>query len=160
MTQDPRPLPTALILGAAVWRDGPSPTLRRRAAEGARLWHAGRVGHLVACGGLGRFPPTEAAMIAQLLRDDGVPDRAISLEDLSVNTRENIGLALPLLMTRDVVIVTDRWHGPRARLIARRLGLRPLSSAPPLRGTRPLAQAKMALREVPGYLWHWISFRP
>ena len=160
MTHDTHPLPVALILGAAVWENGPSPTLRRRAAEGARLWHAGQVGHLVACGGLGRFPPTEAAMIAQLLQDAGVPDTAISLEDRSTNTRQNIGLALPLLTTRHVVLVTDRWHGPRARLIARRLGLQPVSSAPPLRGTRPLAQAKMALREVPGYLWHWISFRP
>ena len=160
----PRQTPrVALILGAAVWADGPSPTLARRARRGADLWLAQEVTHLIACGGLGRFPPTEAAMIARLLQEAGVPPEAILLEDRSTTTRTNIAFALPLLaqlQTDRVILVTDLWHGPRARLVARRLGLRARSVATPLRGTHPLRQARMALREVLGFLWHWISYWP
>ena len=47
------PLPVALILGALVRPDGsPSVTLRRRAEHGARLFHAGRVGAVLASGGV------------------------------------------------------------------------------------------------------------
>lgn len=158
---DPRPV--ALVLGAAVWADGPSPTLRRRAMRAVRLWHDGRVRQIVTCGGIGRHPPSEAAVIRDLLIAGGVPADRIALEDMSTTTRENIGLALPLLEglgAREVIIVTDLWHQPRARLIARRLGLKAGGVHPPLRGTRPAAQAKMALRELAGLIWHWIAFRP
>lgn len=153
----------ALILGAAVWANGPSPTLARRARRGADLWHAQSVTHLIACGGLGRFPPTEAAMIAHILREAGVPAGVILQEDRSTTTRENLAFALPLLAqlgSKEVILVTDLWHGPRARLVARRLGLKAHSVATPLKGTNPLRQARMALREVLGYVWHWISYWP
>lgn len=142
----------ALILGAAVWADGPSATLVRRSRQGARLFHAGLVTRLIACGGLGRHPPTEAEAIRALLLEAGVPDTAIRLEAQSTTTGENIRFALHLLAGRDVVIVTDWYHAPRARLIARRAGLHAGSSAPPLGGAHPLSQAKGALREIPAYM--------
>ena len=143
---------TALILGAAVWADGPSPTLRRRTQRAAQLYHGGDVGHLIACGGLGKHPPSEAAVMRDLLIKDGVPAGAITLEDQSTTTGENIALALPMLNTLDVVIVTDWYHGPRARLVARRHGLRVQSVAPPLKGARPVAQLRAMLREIPAYV--------
>ncbi len=66
-----------ILLGAAVWRDGPSPTLRRRTLHSAALWHAGTAPIIVVCGGLGRHPPTEAAAMANLLQAAGVPAAAI-----------------------------------------------------------------------------------
>lgn len=142
-----------LILGAAVWRDGPSPTLRRRTLHGAALFHAGHGDVVIPCGGLGRFPPTEAAAMAALLHDAGVPEGAIRLEDRSTNTVENIRYASALLgAERDVLIVSDAYHLPRARLIAQREGLRVLVSAPPLKGARVWPQVKGWIREVPGVL--------
>lgn len=142
----------ALVLGCAVWPDGPSPTLRRRARQAAGLWHRGEVAVVVACGGLGRHPPTEAEAIRGLLLAEGVPDEAIRLEDRSRSTHENILFALPILAglgARRVVIVTDVTHAPRARLIARGLGLCASSSSPPLRGGRLRTTLRQALREVP-----------
>ena len=151
-----------LILGAAVWADGPSPTLRRRTLHAAGLWHAGRATHLVPCGGLGLHPPTEAAAMEALLREAGIPDAAITLEDRSTTTLENIRLALPILErlgTREVLIVTDLPHAPRARLVARRLGLAAASSSPPLRGSRPGQTLRTALREAPAYAAYWWRLR-
>lgn len=82
----------------------------------------------------------------------GVPANAITLEDRSTNTAENIRNALALLETREVIVVTDWFHAPRARLVARREGLRVRSASPPLKGAKPLAQARGALREIPAYV--------
>ena len=145
----------ALILGCAVWPTGPSPTMRRRTLHAARLWRDGTVGWLVPCGGLGRHPPTEAEAMRDLLLAEGIPESAIRLEDRSRNTHENILLARPILDAlgaTGVVIVTDRTHAPRARLIARGLGLRATSSSPPLRGGRLRSTLRQALREVPATL--------
>ncbi len=91
--------------------------------------------------------------MADLLREAGVPDHAIRLEDQSTNTVENIRFALPLLGgTRDVIIVSDAYHLPRARLIAMREGLRVTTSAPPKRNARLWPQIKGWLREIPGLL--------
>jgi uncharacterized SAM-binding protein YcdF (DUF218 family) len=148
----------AMILGAAVWPDGPSPTLRRRTLTAARLWQAGEVTAILCCGGLGRHPPTEAAAMRDLLLAEGVPDAAILLEDRSTTTAENIALALPILRARGetrVIVVTDWYHAPRARMTARRMGLEAASRSPSLRGTRLLAQARLALREIPALVAYW-----
>lgn len=149
----PRP---ALLLGAAVWSGGtPSPALRRRTLHAARLWREGRVTHVICCGGKGRVLPAEAEVMRALLLAEGLPPEAILLEDRSTTTHENLLLALPLLATlgaREVVVVTDLTHAPRARLIARGLGLRATTSSPPLRGAHPRTLLRQALRELPATL--------
>lgn len=143
-----------VILGAAVREDGPSPTLRRRTLHGAALFHDGRGDVVIVCGGLGQFAPTEAEAMAEVLRGAGVPDSAIRLEDTSTNTAQNIRNALPILRLLgedDVVIVSDAYHLPRARLIARREGLRVAVSAPK-GGARWWPQVRGWAREVPGVL--------
>ncbi len=156
----------ALVLGAAVWAGGrPSPTLERRALHAARLWQAGEVSLVLASGGLGRHGPSEAEVIARLCRDAGVPDAAICLEARSTSTEENLRFSLPLLRQMgagEVVLVTDGFHAPRARLAARRLGLARqvggLRSASPkvaLSGRR----IRAGLREVPAYLWYALTLR-
>jgi uncharacterized SAM-binding protein YcdF (DUF218 family) len=161
-----RPARAALVLGAAVWPGGePSPTLRRRTLHAAGLWQRGEVAWIVACGGLGVNPPTEAEVMRDLLLEAGVPAEALRLEDRSHNTHENIALAGPILRdlgVSGVVIVTDATHAPRARLIARGLGLRATSSSPSLRGARWRTTLRQALREVPATavaLWRLRSLR-
>lgn len=160
---NPRPLMNgrervaALVLGAAVWPGGePSPTLRRRALEGARLYHAGKADLLIACGGTGHNPPSEAEVIRRVCLEAGLPANAILLEDRSTRTRENIAFALPLLKragATQVVIVTDRYHAPRARLIGRKHGLTCSTSSPPPSGTPWHRRLRSRLREVPAFLW-------
>ncbi|HVG46685.1 MAG TPA: YdcF family protein [Rubellimicrobium sp.] len=143
----------ALILGAAVWPDGtPSPTLRRRTLHAAALWHRGEIQALIPCGGLGLHPPTEAEAMRDLLLSEGIPAEAIRLEDRSRDTLENIRFALPILAdlgATQALIVTDATHAPRARMIARRLGLPAASSSPSLRGGHLPTMVRQGLREIP-----------
>jgi len=144
----PRPR-VALVLGAAVWAGGvPSPTLARRATHAAALYRAGDADAILGCGGLGRFPPTEAAVITALCRAEGVPASALFEENESTTTRENLRYALPILKRLNataVIIVTDPYHAPRARLIAHQLGLDARTDCPPWRSIGP----RQWLRHLP-----------
>jgi len=93
-----------------------------------------------------------------LLIGAGVPDARITPEAHSTSTAENIRHALPLLRqlgTPAVLIVTDHYHAPRARLTARRMGLMADSASPPLKGSSPGQQLRSFLREVPALLVYW-----
>ena len=143
-------LPYAIVLGAAVWPGGvPSPSLRRRAEAAAALYRAGRVAGIVGTGGLGRHPPSEAEAIRAIVLAQGVPETAVILEDRSTNTRENLIFSRALLPEGTaVVIVSDAWHLPRARLIARRLGLAATTARASGKGSAPHRRAKAMLREL------------
>lgn len=151
----------ALVLGAAVWPGGePSPTLRQRAEHAASLYRAGLAAGVIACGGLGRHPPSEAEIILGLCRAAGVPEDCLWREDRSATTIENIRFALPILQeigTRRVVVVTDRYHLPRAMLTARRFGLEAIAEAAPRGDTPFLKRLRLVLREVPALIWYAIT---
>ncbi len=115
-----------IILGAAVWPDGPSPTLARRTRHGAALFAAGKGDVIVACGGTGTHPPSEAKAMRNMLVEMDVPAEAIHCEDQSTTTYENLRFALSnldQLGISSVTIVTDAYHGRRAVMVARALGL-------------------------------------
>ncbi|HBQ35408.1 MAG TPA: YdcF family protein [Rhodobacteraceae bacterium] len=123
--------PTALVLGAAVWQGGlASPALKRRVLHAVGLFQNGQVAHIIGCGGVGRFGPSEAEVIKQICLQNGVPEMCISIEDNSTTTYENIKNALALVAGHKVVIVTDKYHAPRAKMTARHLGLSAITSSP------------------------------
>ena len=123
------------------------------------MYHAGAVSHLILCGGLGQHPPSEAEAMWALLRAAGVPKDAMTREAKSTTTGENIRNAKALLEGPHVMIITDWYHAPRARLIARRQGLIPLSASPQLTGAKVWPQAKAALREIPAYLVYALGLK-
>ncbi|WP_417809451.1 YdcF family protein [Thioclava sp.] len=122
----------AFILGAAVWPDEqPSPALKRRVLHGAALFHAGDVSRLVCCGGVGKHGPSEAEVMARILRARGVSEAALVLEDRSTSTRENILFGLDVSGAKGpIVLITDGSHAPRARATARALGVVARASCP------------------------------
>lgn len=144
----------ALVLGAAVWPGGvPSPTLRRRCKHAIALWRNGAVDSIMGCGGLGRHGPAEAVVIARLCREAGMPDGAILCEDQSTTTRENLLHAKALLPDGcKVVIVTDPYHAPRARLLARQIGLEATTSSPGWQAIGPRQRLRHIPRETLAYL--------
>lgn len=161
---------TVIVLGAAVWEGGaPSPTLQRRAGHAAALWHRGGVGRIVTTGGIGRHPPAEAIVAARVCMSLGVPEAALRCEDRSTNTFENLAFARPLLPhpPGPVLLVSDRYHLPRAVLIARLMGLRARTSAAPkgtqasvpVRGCRLLREAMALSAAVPVTLWRMAWLR-
>lgn len=89
--------------------------------------------------------------MAAILTASGVPAAAIELEERSTSTFENIGFAMPILdrlEAREVTIVTDGYHAPRARMVARHHGLRAVSDSPPAADVPMGRRARSWLREA------------
>jgi uncharacterized SAM-binding protein YcdF (DUF218 family) len=117
-----------IVLGAAVWPGGePSPTLRRRVRWGAELYRQGLGDWLLVTGGLGRHPPAEAAVMAELAVALGVPPGRVVQESEGRTTWDSARRCAPLIRVRgwrEAVLVTDRWHLPRTWIAFRAFGVR------------------------------------
>lgn len=114
---EPAPADAIVVLGAKVWEDQPSPALRERAERGAALYRAGVAPVIVATGGLGPWPPTEAESIARVARGAGVPDSAIVIEDHAHSTEasaDNVADLARRYGWRSIVVVSDPYHLLRA----------------------------------------------
>lgn len=122
----PNPVPkadAAIILGAALWDDQPSPGLRERLESGYELYKQGTVRHFILTGGLDHNGSTltEAEGMRNYLRLKGVPDSAMVLENDARSTYENLLFSKPLAAKRGwtkLLIVTHDYHAPRAGDIA------------------------------------------
>lgn len=126
-----------VVFGAQVRADGrASSVLRARTRHAFDLWQRGLAPRIVCTGGVGEHPPAEAEVEAALLRDWGVPETAILIENRSISTRENAVFAAKLLPRgARVVAVSDPFHLYRARMLCERVGLR--ASCSPALGAWP-----------------------
>lgn len=148
----------AVVLGAAVWSGGrPSPALARRVDHAIGLYRAGRVRVLIMTGGLGRHPPAEAELMSAIAVAQGVPESAILLDRASTSTMANARNALELARAHGLerlVVVSDLYHLPRARLAFAHAGRSVATEAPvPTRG-RPGAAILQYGREAAALAWY------
>lgn len=114
-----------VVLGGGVsppQRLGAPPNLEKgadRVWHAARLYHAGKAPLIFASGGSDPIhsPVSEAAAMRVVLRELGVPEHAIVLEDRSRTTRENARYTAQQLHARginSVLLVTSALHMARA----------------------------------------------
>lgn len=124
----PRPPADAVVvLGAQVLGpDAPAPAVRRRLDHGVAVRERTAAPWLVLTGGVGAAGVSEAAVMANLARGRGVAAARLVLEEESTNTLEQAVAVARLARQRNwrrVVVVTDRYHLPRALFLFRRMGL-------------------------------------
>lgn len=121
------PADAALVLGAAVLGDEPSPVLIERLRHAQQLFETGQVRAIVVTGGRSAEDElSEAEASRDWLMARGVPADAIVRENASRTTIENLALARPILDEHQfdtVLVVSDPLHMRRAMLIADRLGI-------------------------------------
>ena len=150
---DPGVADAAIVLGAAVYDDEPTPVFAERLRHAAALEEAGRVKWIVVTGGLAEGDTlAEAEAGRDWLIRAGVPPQNILIETQSRTTRLNLVHALPLLLEHDigrVLIVSDPLHMRRAMRMAADLGLDAHPSPTPTsRFESPGTQLPMLIREV------------
>ncbi len=70
-------------------------------------------------GGVGYYPPSEARVMAALLREAGIPEQKILIEERSTDTLSSIRNCIQILRALPafsrVVVCTDVYHIPRCR---------------------------------------------
>ena len=127
------PGPAIVIFGAAVRPDGsPSAVLRRR-VEAAAAFGARQVSpSYIPTGARGRFPPSEARVMAGLLADFGVPRERIVLDETGVDTLSSVRAVARLLRGHagPVHAATSAYHLPRCLVLLRLAGV-PARACPP-----------------------------
>jgi uncharacterized SAM-binding protein YcdF (DUF218 family) len=154
----------AVVLGTQVISGGrPSRTLEARVRHAARLYAEGEAWLLIPTGGLGKHPPSEAEVMARMLREDGLPEEAVLPEDQALNTWDSARLVAGIagkLGLRNVVVVTDPLHCVRTVAAFRQAGLmawaEPVYSSPMWRG-KWLRRGQL-LREIGALLWYRIRY--
>lgn len=139
-----------VVFGAAVRPDGSaSPTLARRVGYAAALAEGDPAIDLFCSGGVGRYPPAEAEVMAALLEGAVAPGRII-LDTESGDTLQTVRAAAALVRRAgyaECLACTDPYHQPRVRMLFALYGIRCRPVAFAHRGPARLRRS-MRLREA------------
>ncbi len=145
-----------IVLGSGLNRDlSPNPATIRRGERGAELWKQGYAPMVICSGGFATWASrSEADGCAQVLRENGVPNDAIILEEQSRSTEENALHSHQIMQARgwkSALVVSDGYHLLRATWIFSAEGISGSTSPaaqPPL-----LNLLSSVLREVVALYW-------
>ena len=122
----PQSADVIIVLGAAVWPNGPSPALQARLTHAFELYQEGYADHIILTGGLGTYPPTEAEAMEIAMVNLGLQREVMHLEEKATNTIENIKFSKEIMDNhswQSAIIVSDFFHIKRALLIAKDFGI-------------------------------------
>lgn len=99
----------------------PGPGITRRVAAAARLYRQGMIRRVFLTGGRGEgMQLSEAAVMEQVARGEGIPAASIVLEDQSTSTWENLEMTRPRTSSCATVIgISDQTHLARIEMLAR-----------------------------------------
>lgn len=115
-----------IVLGAQVYKSGPSAVLKYRLDEAIEYLNENPDTQCIVTGGQGYNEPFEEAVgMADYLIKNGIPEERIILETKSTTTKQNIENSSKLMEEEaSIGIVTNNFHMFRALSIAKKQGLR------------------------------------
>jgi uncharacterized SAM-binding protein YcdF (DUF218 family) len=100
-----------------------------RLAEGIRLYRRLPGSDLILSGGsLRRGDKPVANIMADFVKEMGIPDKDVSLEGRSLNTFENLLGVKKIVSADPFILVTSAYALRRAMAVARRLGMHPIAA--------------------------------
>lgn len=143
---------TVLILGAQVKGSSkdtayPSTVLKERLDAAIPYLKEHSEAMAIVCGGQGSDEPdSEANVMAEYLKANGVSEKQLLIEDKSTRTKENIQNAQKKQNLGNTVIVTSDFHMFRSKLLAKRLGISEISGLPSV--SKSSATFKTYMREI------------
>ena len=113
-----------LVLGAAVWENKPSPMLKDRLDKAVSLYNASRAPKILVSGDHREDNYDEVNVMRKYLIDDGIPTEDIFMDHAGLSTYESIFRAQNFLEGQNVIIITQKYHLPRALYIANSFNLK------------------------------------
>lgn len=150
----------AIVLGAAVWGEKPSPVFRERIDHAIRLYKSNIVSKIIFTGGKDEVDKYAESYVAKMYAlENGVEERDIFIETKSQITEQNIYYAKQIAEQNGIntfIIVSDPLHMKRAMLMAKDYDL--ISFTSPTTTTKYKSwksKLKFLLREIifySGYL--------
>lgn len=114
----------AIIFGAGVWEDGtPSPMLAQRVQAGVDLYSQGKVKKLLMTGDNSSEDYNEVRAMQVYAERQGVPVENITLDYAGFSTYESCYRARVVFGVKRAILITQRYHLPRAVYTGRLLGV-------------------------------------
>lgn len=125
----------AIVLGAALWSDKPSPGLKERLDRAYLLYKEGKADKLILTGGYDHNGSTltEAEGMRNYLLSLGVPKEKLLLEKQATSTYENMLFSKAIIereKLQSILIVTHDYHASRSKEIARYVGINNATMVP------------------------------
>jgi uncharacterized SAM-binding protein YcdF (DUF218 family) len=172
--------PAIVVLGGQTANGRPnwfepynSTTATERIDTAAQLYAAHRAPLIIVSGAAYEGKTSEAQVMAQTLRQRGVPDSALILESAAANTYENGVYSAAILKRLKVdraLIVTSALHMPRSIAVFKKQGITAIAApAPPqivvpndpqfsfwLPNTRTFFASRSIIKEYVGLLMYWV----
>ena len=114
----------AIVFGAGLLRDGsPTAVLRDRVQQAANLYFAGKVEKLLMSGDNRFVNYNEPEAMHQYALSLGVPEAAIVLDYAGRRTYDTCYRAKAIFGVSEAILVTQKFHLPRAVFLCNMLGL-------------------------------------
>ncbi len=145
-----RPERVAIVFGARIYADGRlSPMLRDRVETAARLYQEGKV-QIILFSGDNRFAEyDEPGRMMEYASSRGVPAEAMQPDYAGRRTYDSCYRAREIFGLQSAILVTQRFHLPRALFTCNQLGLSAVGVAADLQPYSRRSLAWSNLREIP-----------
>ena len=150
--------PVAIVFGAGLLRDGsPTPVLRDRVETAADLYFTGKVQKLLMSGDNRFVEYNEPGAMRAYALELGVPEDAIVLDYAGRRTYDTCYRAKEIFGIDQALLVTQRFHLPRALVICNGLGVAGEGVSADRRAYRRSSLGIWNLRELPATLVAFID---
>lgn len=154
----------AIVFGAGLWRDGsPTPVLRDRVATAAELFFSGKVERLLMSGDNRSIYYNEPGAMHGFATSLGVPEEAIVLDYAGHSTYDTCFRARDIFGVKDAILVTQKFHLPRALYTCNALGVKAVGVPADRREYQRRPFLFWNLREIPATMnafWELHFTRP
>ena len=152
----------AIVFGAGLQRDGtPSPVLRDRVSTAVQLLQAGKVEKILLSGDNRFVYYNEPASMKEYALSLGAPEEALVLDYAGRRTYDTCYRAKEIFGLQEAILVTQRYHLPRAVFTCRGFGMQVSGVPADLRDYQSHSLAYWTIREIPATLvavWQvWVS---
>ncbi len=113
---------TAVVLGAAVWRNEPSPSLKSRVDKALSLYKKGSIHKIQLTGGNAPGELSEAEIALAYLKTKDIDTNDVWIEKNTTSTTEQIQFIKSRLDGKpgigNIIVISDSYHLPRVKEIA------------------------------------------
>ncbi|MFN7036768.1 MAG: vancomycin high temperature exclusion protein [Bellilinea sp.] len=142
--------PVAIVFGAGLTRDGqPSPVLRDRVSTAAQLYFEGKVQKILMSGDNRFLDYNEPGAMQRYAISLGVPEEDIVLDYAGRRTYDTCYRARHIFGVRQAILVTQRFHLPRAIFTCNSLGVNSVGAMADQRVYSRYAHRFWRIREIP-----------
>ncbi|MFN2158664.1 MAG: vancomycin high temperature exclusion protein [Anaerolineales bacterium] len=156
--------PAAIVFGAGLRRDGtPTSVLRDRVSTAVQLYKAGKISKILMSGDNRFNYYNEPGAMKEFAIDLGIPEEAIVLDYAGRRTYDTCYRARDIFGLREVILVTQNFHLPRALFTCNSLGVSAVGVSADSDFYRRRSQIFWNIREVPATIaafWHIYISKP